>query len=181
MENLRNIDDLEYRQAQAKKLTDDNLRLEKDIEYYNDNQLDKDPNIKLKVKGKKKIERIKKGVLCAKSAKSAKSPNKKPTIGRDPNNNNLAFLESQYRRMLDIERSLPSYICENLKTLPNNRGYIWRGMWCFGNLNPTSDVLYLTEPKKGFVLMHELTRTHYLIRSKKGREQPVLVSCVQRV
>tara|TARA_A100001015_G_scaffold143668_1_gene159424 strand:+ start:395 stop:1069 length:675 start_codon:yes stop_codon:yes gene_type:complete len=46
------------------------------------------------------------------------------------------FLEKDLRYHYNLfekkSRSLPQYIKRNLKYMPNNKGYIWKGVWFFG-------------------------------------------------
>lgn len=43
-------------------------------------------------------------------------------------------MDISYRRMMEVEETLPSYIHSALAKLPNHKGYIFRGVWYFGKL-----------------------------------------------
>lgn len=72
--------------------------------------------------------------------------------------------------------TIPDYIQQNLKDMPNNKGYIWRGVWCFGEKPKESDTTTLFEKCKGGILkIHEYTRTSYKMFEKQGKNQKTLV------
>ena len=89
-------------------------------------------------------------------------------------------MESQLQRFFGLNDSVPEYILSNLENLPNNRGYIWKDVWCFGKRPAESDVVHLTEPKRGFVYIHEIHKDKHLIFTKQGREAPQLVQTIRR-
>lgn len=77
--------------------------------------------------------------------------------------------------------SIPDYIKENLKTMPNNKGYIWKGIQCFGELPPENDTIILFEKLKGNIMkIHEISRKQYLIYEKQGKGQKKLISNEKR-
>jgi hypothetical protein len=73
--------------------------------------------------------------------------------------------ESSYRRLLEIEETLPSYITQALSRLPNHKGYIFRGVWYFGKL-PSQEKYYISmmERQHQKNLIHEY---HYDGRGHK--------------
>jgi hypothetical protein len=77
--------------------------------------------------------------------------------------------------------TIPDYIKENLKTMPNNKGYIWKGIQCFGELPPENDTIILFEKLRGNIMkIHEITRKQYLIYEKQGKGQKKLISNTKR-
>ena len=77
--------------------------------------------------------------------------------------------------------TIPDYIKENLKTMPNNKGYIWKGIQCFGELPPENDTIILFEKLRGNIMkIHEITRKHYLIYEKQGKGQKKLILNTKR-
>lgn len=64
--------------------------------------------------------------------------------------------ESSYRRLLEIEETLPSYIHQALSRLPNHKGYIFRGVWYFGKL-PSDEKYFISmmERQNQKNLIHE--------------------------
>jgi hypothetical protein len=77
--------------------------------------------------------------------------------------------------------TIPDYIKENLKTMPNNKGYIWKGIQCFGELPPENDTIILFEKLRGNIMkIHEITRKQHLIYEKQGKGQKKLISNEKR-
>lgn len=165
--------DAEYRKEQISKLTSSNDTLTTELNEHKVNPLDVDPNIKpfKKPVSKKKMPVIK-----------VVSPVRKSFVPSSGNREvSETTLNNAYAKLLDIEASLPEYIIRNLKNLPNNKGYYWRGVAYYGERNDDcSGVTSLIEPKKGFMYIHEITSSVYNIFSKKGRDKGVLVSSVAR-
>lgn len=57
----------------------------------------------------------------------------------------------EYERYLDVVDSLPDHIARNLDTMPNNKGYKWRGVTFFGKLpaEPNGAVLVFDKRPEG--------------------------------
>ena len=72
--------------------------------------------------------------------------------------------------------TIPDYMIKNLKTMPNNKGYIWRGIYCYGD-KPSQDNNHtiLFEKRKGVLTIHEWIRgkdfTQYIISEKQQRQE----------
>jgi hypothetical protein len=70
--------------------------------------------------------------------------------------------------------SIPEYMTRELKKMPSNQGYVWRGVYCFGARNPTSKVDYkVTENQKGKKIITTWNATHISVFEKigpKGKE-----------
>ena len=64
-----------------------------------------------------------------------------------------------YDYVLRVHRSLPQYIRAKLASMPNNKGYIWRGVHYYGEKNPEKNgdnVMF--ENKKGVLYIHAWSR-----------------------
>jgi len=76
------------------------------------------------------------------------------------------FLQNQMKRdwewLCTQDAKLPDYIRENLSRMPNNKGYIWRGIWYFGH-RPEEDpnLLIMFERAGGETLIHEILYGRY--------------------
>ena len=82
----------------------------------------------------------------------------------------------EYRYFLKVCDSLPEYIQRNLSEMPNNKGYIWRGVYFYGSLPPKSGPRVMFEKKRGGVLViHEYTDLVYKRYEKKGKDKKKLV------
>lgn len=68
----------------------------------------------------------------------------------------------QYSYMLRVCKSLPTYIRNNLDNMPNNKGYIWRGIHFFGKKKEDSDTVILFESNRGGSLKIHKWENNYL-------------------
>ena len=81
-----------------------------------------------------------------------------------------------YKYFNKVCDTLPEYIQINLSDMPNNKGYIWRGVHFYGELPETSDPRVMFEKKRGGVLViHEYTEREYKRYEKVGKEKKKLV------
>jgi hypothetical protein len=89
-----------------------------------------------------------------------------------------------YKHFCKIEETIPEYMLENLKNMPNNKGYIWRKMWLFGelpeercvnqgvnqgmngNVNQEQPTLVMFERARGVLLIHEYDKHEYRLFEK---------------
>ena len=56
-------------------------------------------------------------------------------------------LDREYNKFLDISETLPDYIGKNLKTMPNNKGYKFRGITFYGEMAPENGPIVVFERK----------------------------------
>lgn len=85
-----------------------------------------------------------------------------------------------YKYFNSVDDTLPEYMRRNLKTMPNNKGYIWRGVWYFGLLpDETGQPLVMFEKLKGVLRIHEIYSYEHRIYEKtdKGKK---LISTKQK-
>lgn len=80
-----------------------------------------------------------------------------------------------YQRCLD---SIPDYMIQKLQNMPQNKGYIWRGVYCYGDL-PVEEgkPIVMFERHKNVLLIHEWTKTEYKKFEKIGKDRKKLVEC----
>lgn len=86
-------------------------------------------------------------------------------------------LESSYRYFLKSNGLLPEYMAKNLEEMPNNKGYIWRSIWCFGTLptEPGQPITLFEKPHRDVLWIHEYqgigsgTTKTLTIYEKKGK------------
>ena len=74
--------------------------------------------------------------------------------------------EKFYKNFLTV----PDNMNGNLNKMPNNKGFIWRGVWCFGKLPMKNKGQIIFSEKKGH-LYHEIeiTDTHKTTYEKVGK------------
>lgn len=72
-----------------------------------------------------------------------------------------------YDYFLKANDSIPDYILKNLKNMPNNKGYIWKGIHCYGELQSDSNKVFMTEKLYNNVTkIHEWDEYEYIIYTK---------------
>ena len=91
-----------------------------------------------------------------------------------------------YDYLIRVEKSLPQYIRANLENMPNNKGYIWRGVHYYGKKNPDKNAnRIMFENKKGELYIHEwtpnnLSHTLTIKRGKKRRGEIEFVETFEK-
>lgn len=87
-----------------------------------------------------------------------------------------------YRHFCSVVDTLPDYMKSNLKEMPGNKGYIWRGCWFFGALPYKSNqpTIMFEKSKGGKMLIHEIDSGEKRVYEKMGKEQKRLVSRMSR-
>lgn len=83
-----------------------------------------------------------------------------------------------YKRYRHIDETIPNYMRRNLNDMPNNKGYIWKGCWFFGNNPPErgQPQLMFEKLRGGILRIHEYDGYEHKIYEKKGKERKKLVS-----
>jgi hypothetical protein len=81
-----------------------------------------------------------------------------------------------YERFLSVEP--PPYIQDNLKKMPNNKGYIFRGVWFFGDMplggyQPKYPIV-MFESRQGVKLVHEIYANEHLVFRKTDDNRKIL-------
>lgn len=80
---------------------------------------------------------------------------------------------SYFRKICD---ALPPYISKNLSEMPNNKGYIWRGVYFYGELEDEKGPCVMFEKQKGgLLIIHEYTNSDYKRYEKDGKNKKQLV------
>lgn len=77
-------------------------------------------------------------------------------------------LKREYNWMQKINYSIPNYIIENLRKMPNNKGYIWKGIFHFGLLDAEQPYHIKTffEKNNDILYIHEISPNYYKIFKK---------------
>ena len=75
-----------------------------------------------------------------------------------------------------VTSELPPYMKKNLSEMPNNKGYIWRGIHFYGDLPEQRGPRVMFEKQRGGILViHEYTNREYRRYEKQGKNRKVLV------
>ena len=94
------------------------------------------------------------------------------------NRNDEYYMQKEYDRFLKICNSIPDYILRNLKEMPSNKGYIWKGVWCFGELpeEKTGQLIMFEKLYNGILKIYEIDDNYRRIYEKKGKDRKILIS-----
>ena len=91
-------------------------------------------------------------------------------------------MQKETDRYFKICETVPEYITENLKSMPFNKGYIWKGAHFYGHKPAESNTVIMFEKLRGGVLrIHETDNKFYSVYDKVGKNQKKLVSKTVRV
>ena len=86
-----------------------------------------------------------------------------------------------YTHFVRACNSIPDYIRRNLREMPNNKGYFWKSVACYGERPAESgQPTVLFDRRRGLLVIHEWTETEYRVYNKKGSARKVLQSCTRR-
>lgn len=94
------------------------------------------------------------------------------------NRNDEYYMNKEYDRFLKICNGIPEYILRNLKEMPANKGYIWKGLWCFGKLpeEKTGLLIMFEKQYNGILKIYEIDDNYRRIYEKKGKDRKILIS-----
>lgn len=141
---------------------------EKTIETSNNSY---DKKYKEKKEKKEKASEVKKQVIIE---QKQKKKNFVSTASEREMDNSLKYF---YKCC----ESVPEYMSNNLKSMPNNKGYIWRGVLCYGEAPPEEKKPVVIFEKRGNVsTIHEFTEATHTVYEKTGDEQRKLISKTPR-
>lgn len=87
-------------------------------------------------------------------------------------------MDRELHRYNKICDSIPNYILNNLKEMPANKGYIWKGAWCFGNLaeEPGQPLIMFEKMRDDILRIHEIDDKYRTIYEKQGKNRKTLLS-----
>lgn len=171
----KKINDLETR---LKQLKDGELDDEINDEYNNTTiHLHKLKDIKSQNKLKKKIKKQHDMDTYNKYMK---------VVIKESRNDRRQYRDYDYcfRYYKKVCATIPDYMIQKLSVMPNNKGYIWRGVSLYGYQRSQNGPRVLFERRKGILYIHEYIDTYtgkiYNLYTKNGRDLKVLVSSVNK-
>lgn len=85
-------------------------------------------------------------------------------------------MRREFEWLCKMDARLPDYIRENLANMPNNKGYIWKGIWYYGKKPAERRDLIIMFDKSGDSLIHEIKVNQYHKIFQKTRNGNVLLS-----
>lgn len=71
-----------------------------------------------------------------------------------------------YRYFMKNSEKVPQFILTNLKTMPNNKGYIWRNIWFYGALPIPKKRLFNKDTKTYNLVVDNTLKMHEIMRDK---------------
>jgi hypothetical protein len=96
--------------------------------------------------------------------------------------NNNKFDTSEFHHQKETNKfckdldTVPDYILEKLKDMPSNKGYIWRGIWCFGKLPSQGNKITMFEKCRNNLLkIIECDEEYRYFYEKNGKENKILI------
>ena len=96
--------------------------------------------------------------------------------------NNKRDIEKSWQYFVKTRETIPAYMLKKLKNMPNNKGYIWKSIYCYGErpANIGEPVILFETQKDGVLVIHESNEKEYKIWYKKGNAKKILHSCTPR-
>lgn len=85
-------------------------------------------------------------------------------------------MKREWEWLCKTDARLPDYIRENLSNMPNNKGYIWKGIWYFGKKPAERKDMLIMFDKSGDSLIHEIKYNQYHKIFQKTKNGNVLLS-----
>lgn len=97
-------------------------------------------------------------------------------------NNTKREIEKSWQYFVKTRDTIPVYMLKKLKNMPNNKGYIWKSIYCYGErpANVGEPVILFETQRDGILVIHETTEKEYKIWYKKGTAKKFLHSCTPR-
>ena len=80
--------------------------------------------------------------------------------------------------------TIPEYISKNLEEMPNNKGYLWRGIECYGKKDDAQgggSTILFEKKKGGLLVIHDRSPTINKIFHKKGKDRKSLYSVEKNI
>ena len=95
---------------------------------------------------------------------------------------NKREMDKSFQYFVKTKETIPEYMLKKLKTMPNNKGYIWKSIYCYGERPAIfgEPIIMFETQKDGLLVIHETTDKEYKIWYKKGTCKKILHSCMQR-
>jgi hypothetical protein len=86
-----------------------------------------------------------------------------------------------YNKFLKALDTLPNYMTDNLKTMPNNKGYLWRGVQFLGKRNPIiNEPLIVFEKRRGVLMIRKQYKDRTEVHKKTGKETKLTETIMQK-
>lgn len=133
------------------------------------------------VKSKEHSARQKRSTAKAEKEEGLQRIKNKPNLHREENKQKRD-MRYFYRRYCGIGDSFPDYMKKNLKKMPNNKGYIWKGCWFMGDKpeEPGQPMVMFEKNRGNILYIHEYGQNYYKLFTKKGKDRRKLVQHLRK-
>jgi G:T-mismatch repair DNA endonuclease (very short patch repair protein) len=139
-----------------------------DSEIISQNKENKKTAVLKETTNKKKKDDENK-IALEKSKKSKEIDSKNREYERGVKNKEYD-MNRAYRYYEKSVESIPDYMLDNLKNMPNNKGYIWKDIYCYGELpSEQNQPITLFEKQRDLLIIHEWSNRYYTIYHKLGK------------
>lgn len=92
--------------------------------------------------------------------------------------------KSSYKYFEKQSNSIPPYLLDKLKYMPENKGYVCRGIWFYGRLpydySEGEKTTMFERRNKDVQWIHEFTPTEYRLYERTGKNKDVLIKRKRR-
>jgi len=175
----------DYIVKKIKSLKNDNIKYLEEIDSLNKRQYDLsngylDDELKNKCnQNKKEIDlknTRKENIIKEKKERKQEDKNKSDQYFQTSKQERRNFFSKQRlignfeKKYFSILETVPDYIIKNLKTMPNNKGYIWRNVRFYGCLPAESNKDILFQKIDGELYIHEITNSVHKIYKKVNKK-----------
>ena len=123
------------------------------------------------------------GIANPKKPKELPIVKQKSVIFHTRSDNNIKReIEKNWQYFVKTRDTIPVYMLKKLKNMPNNKGYIWKNIYCYGErpANIGEPVILFETQKDGLLVIHETTEKEHKVWYKKGTAKKILHSCTPR-
>lgn len=143
---------------------------------YLDEELGEEYNKTIDIIHSKKNHTIKKKKE-AKQKINKSYTNKSYNLDRSSYSNSRE-IDKAYKYYVRTCNSIPDYMIKKLKQMPNNKGYIWKDIYCYGELpqEKNKPITLFEKKHDNLLVIHEWTNSEYIIWHKKGKDRKQLYS-----
>jgi hypothetical protein len=102
---------------------------------------------------------------------------------RNDNYNSERNMQKETDKFFKFSNSISDNIKRNLSDMPSNKGYIWKGIWCFGDKQPERNkpLIMFEKLRDGIMKIHEIDSTSRKIYEKKGKDKKILIHSESKV
>lgn len=171
--------------TQLEKLENSKLEDEKQIETLEERLIDLeagnlDEELLQQKKQNKQIAESKHTVNKKKKEDETKVQTEKTKKSKEFDSSNRDYERKERSKTYEMNRSynyfektiesIPDYMLDNLSNMPNNKGYIWRDIYCYGDLPAEKNQpVTLFEKQRDLLIIHEWANKYYTVYHKVGK------------